>query len=62
MSKDIYKMRLHEQLRITDHLYIRRVPGGWIYTEYNPNSEAENAVFVPFDNGFQSREPTCKGE
>ena len=48
MSKlNIYELKLNEELQ-TGHLYVLRVPGGWIYYDF------EGAMcFVPYDNEFQ---------
>jgi len=44
--KTIYDLELHETL-VTGSFLITRVPGGWIYYH-------KLAVFVPWDNEFQS--------
>ncbi len=44
MDKDIYKLKLHEQIILDNRTVVRRVPGGWIYND---------SIFVPFDNEFQ---------
>ena len=54
-EKDIYKMDLHETIGLPFG-YVTRVPGGWIYGEYNPvGGVIECAVFVPFNNEFQKK-------
>ena len=57
MGKDIYKLKLHEEVQIGAD-FIRRVPGGWIYTEYTESLVGTgytcvSKCFVPFDNEFQ---------
>ena len=61
----IYEMKLHDTLIDKKGFLITRVPGGWIYVAQITNADgkwvhyqSENyiptAVFVPFDNEFQS--------
>ena len=47
VTKEIYSMKLHEELKVFNTLYILRVHGGWIYTNTSDNPFA---VFVPYDN------------
>lgn len=49
---NIYKMGLHEDLRIDKYTYVKRVPGGWIYVM--DEADSINNVFVPFNNEFMS--------
>lgn len=55
-KKSIYDLELNETLVSCDYI-IRRVPGGWVYTEYDgANSQnicIMSSVFVPFHNEFQ---------
>lgn len=61
MSKDIYKMKLHETTRIIKPnvddsgesitIFITRVPGGWIYNTDKAGLMNVSSVFVPFRNG-----------
>lgn len=59
--EDIYKMKLHETLKISDDTWVLRVPGGWIYeVEVNMSAEESHGntsriVFVPFNNEFQQK-------
>ena len=46
-------LKLHAEIQITDLLYARRVPTGWIYTEYTDNGQIA-MCFVP---GPPIREP-----
>ena len=52
---DIYALDLHVQIEVVDALHVRRVPGGWIYTEYDKDGEDTyiSSVFVPFNNEFK---------
>ena len=58
-EKDIYKLNLHETVRVGKST-VMRVPGGWIYS-YSKETNAygtgvalsTRAVFVPFNNEFQ---------
>jgi hypothetical protein len=43
-EKTIYELKLHEIIEAVEGLWVRRVPGGWIYTEPEPDS----SVFVPY--------------
>jgi hypothetical protein len=51
---NVYEIELHEEVEIASSFYCRRVPGGWIYSDYSMTDQG-NAVFVPFDNEFQRR-------
>ena len=47
-DKSIYDLELNEATRVDAGLWVRRVPGGWIY-EYAKKKEYYAAmVFVPF--------------
>jgi len=50
--KDIYKLKLHEQISIDTNLFVTRVPGGWLYSD-RAGENLFNTVFVPFHNEFQ---------
>lgn len=55
---DIYNMKLHEQVEISDKGFkgcIMRVPGGWIYERDATGYEACTSTFVPFDNEFAKK-------
>ncbi len=43
----IYKMKLHQDIKLDDEYNILRVAGGWIY--YGSFGQ----TFVPFNNEFQ---------
>lgn len=45
-DKTIYDLKLHEELKIKDDLFVVRVPGGWLYQAYTENEI--NSVFVPY--------------
>ena len=53
VSERLYSMKLLEFASIPDGLsktYVKRVPGGWIFYNYNETQ----ATFVPFNNEFQN--------
>lgn len=50
-NKNVYKMKLHENIAINTLIQVLRVPGGWVYT-IRRNGEI-GCVFVPFNNEFQ---------
>lgn len=58
MENDIYKLKLHECIKITTNnlglynIYITRVPGGWIY-KYDGK---DVGVFIPFNNEFMNKD------
>lgn len=54
MDKSIYDLALHESIGVSPDIYVRRVPSGWIYTQYEEGFISP--VFVPYDNVFQGRE------
>ena len=51
--KTIYDLELHEDLLIHGLLNVVRVPGGWIYESLSDGDVS--AVFVPFNNEFESK-------
>lgn len=51
MNNDIYKMNLHDEIKLGKYTFIRRVPGGWIYT-FQEDTNIYNSIFVPYDNEF----------
>jgi hypothetical protein len=53
VSERLYSMKLLEFASIPDGLsktYVKRVPGGWIFYNYNET----HATFVPFNKEFQN--------
>ena len=52
MEKTIYNIKLHESISI-DTVIILRVPGGWIYDEYDDNKDiTTTSTFVPYNDEF----------
>ena len=52
--KTIYDLKLHESLMLDRGLSIMRVPGGWIYDNWDAQHDIpKTGVFVPFENEFQ---------
>lgn len=51
-TQSVYDMPLHSSASIEEHTFIKRVPGGWIYTIRTPSNEqiAWHSVFVPYTN------------
>jgi len=47
-EKSIYDLDILEYVIIEDSLLIRRVPGGWVFTEIG--GEIISSVFVPYIN------------
>jgi len=49
-KKDIYELKLHEEILIESiEKNILRVPGGWIYSDYDDiKGVHKNSTFVPF--------------
>lgn len=59
-EKDVYKMKAHEMRmvgEIKDSLatVVLRVPGGWIYSQFDKSHNMTASVFVPFNNEFQGQ-------
>ena len=66
-NTDIYSMKLHQTIDLQNkenwdkygylpYRYITRVPGGWIYSNYDTDKDAYitgDKIFVPFDNDLQ---------
>lgn len=55
--KNIYNMKLNEEYiyrRVDGQLalHITRVPGGWIYFQYDKSCDIGSSSFVPYDNEF----------
>jgi hypothetical protein len=68
MKKSIFELQLHETINLpktpltenlADFTKVTRVPGGWIYTEFNQEigqnetSIATSSVFVPYNDEFK---------
>ncbi len=53
-SKSIYNMDLHEELTLPGCSYqsITRVPGGWLYSTYDADSQTVASAFVPLNDEF----------
>jgi hypothetical protein len=51
----IYEMHLHQTMKLTNYSDVMRVPGGWVYSQWE-DGEASNIsqVFVPFNNEFNN--------
>lgn len=48
-NKSIYDLKLHEELKLSNDMYVLRVPGGWIYDFWDvTKDQAKIGVFVPF--------------
>lgn len=69
--KNIYELQLHEVVVISETVHnhstptkttVTRVPGGWIYKTYKSMDGGDNialtsnAVFVPYNEEFKSKE------
>ena len=66
-NTEIFKMQLHQTIDLQDkegfaiygylpYRYITRVPGGWIYSNYDTEKDAYvpmDKMFVPFNNNMQ---------
>ena len=46
-NKDIYKMKIHEEILLDHFCTILRVPNGWIYTTFGEENDL-SSVFVPY--------------
>jgi len=59
-SNTIYDLALHDEIQADDLLYVRRVPNGWIYSEYHDVEAGKivTSVFVPYSDEFNSAD-TC---
>lgn len=62
LAKELYNMKLHEEIEITELCYVVRVIGGWVYKWYKevrfPNGDFKEfqlvtTSFVPWDNQMQ---------
>ena len=61
-SKLIYNMELHEEVSVSSSLYILRVPGGWMYKQYQSELGTDvgaysllSMTFVPFSEEFKTK-------
>ena len=50
-NKTIYDLNMHEEIEKEPELYVRRVPGGWIYTD--TGFADDQSVFVPYNEEFK---------
>ena len=53
--KSIYELELHEEIQIPkSYMWVRRVAGGWIYSEYGETAgDMVTSAFVPYHNEFR---------
>lgn len=52
-DKNIYNIKLHEELIIDKFNSVMRVAGGWVYKNFGVSEDTPaSLVFVPFHNGF----------
>ena len=56
-NKVLYWMGLHDTKKLHNCAEIMRVPGGWIYSQWDSNQDNSgiNQVFVPFNNEFMDK-------
>ncbi len=55
MEKSIYDLKLHECVTMPWGITIMRVPGGWIYDAWNPDTDCfKLGMFIPYSNEFQN--------
>ena len=70
-DKTIFELDLHEELTVIDEelsiLIVLRVPGGWIYKQYEPNIEDKDIfelntqTFVPYNDEFDKNKEQLLG-
>ena len=53
--KELYELKPMQVKKLDEGLYVRRVPGGWIFETPDSDGHRWTPVFVPFDNEFQER-------
>ena len=46
-EEELLSMQLHQRRRVDPYTTVFRVPGGWIYEVYVPESGSESTCFVP---------------
>jgi hypothetical protein len=51
----LQKMKLHEIIKLEDGTQIRRVPEGWIYTQFHYDPRVENSSQFQVTSVFVSR-------
>lgn len=56
-NNSIYDLKLNELVPVSDPgdwvmTLVTRVPGGWIYSQYDKSNSIMGSCFVPFDNEF----------
>jgi len=57
--KTIYDLALHEHFFIgppKDYIWVRRVPGGWLYIDDWNDKGLPTVVFVPYSDEFKPAE------
>lgn len=61
MEKTIYDLELHEEIQLLDSQFVKRVPGGWVYSYF---SDLNVSVFVPYNEEFNKNavEPMTSSE
>ncbi len=60
MEKDIYEMKLHDEIEVDTDLHILRVPGGWLYKTFSECAGGWfiSSEFVAYNEEFQNRKDT----
>lgn len=56
MEKNIYNLKLHESLIVTENFVstlVLRVPNGWVYTALDKSRGIMSSVFVPINDEFE---------
>ena len=48
-----HKMGMHQTYHVDSLTSVKRVPGGWIYTEQNDSLTALAMVFIPYNDEFR---------
>lgn len=56
-AEELYDLELHENFVISSQLHAMRVPGGWIYYDWDSETgKSYNPVFVPYHAEFDKAE------
>ena len=51
--ENMYEMKLHDEIQ-ESFTKIRRVPGGWVYTEFTEHEDYTlSSTFVPYNTEFK---------
>jgi len=60
-TTSLYELGLGDSVQFTDDIWVLRVPGGWLFTQYfTYETTTHQTCFVPYSNEFNEKSPSIK--